>query len=67
MDMSKKPVVDKVDFRVFLSRPVVEIIDGMIRKGNYSSRSEAVRDLVDAHLRDCLGLLKLRVSKSKFG
>jgi len=56
--MPKKPVIKKVDVRVFLPEPVVDVIDSMIGEGSYSSRSEAVRSMIHAHLRDCLDLLK---------
>ena len=49
---------EKLEVRVFLPRPVVDIIDGMIGEGLYSSRSEAVRSIVHTHLQDCMGLLK---------
>jgi len=54
---------EKVETRVFLPRPTVAVIDEMIRQGNFSSRSEAIRSLLDAHLRDCMGLLKLGKKK----
>ena len=49
----------KTEVRVFLPEPTLAVIDEMVRAGNFTSRSEAIRSLLDAHLRDCLGLLKL--------
>lgn len=46
----RPPHVEKVEVRVFLPRPVVEAIDSMIQRGEYSTRSEAIRCLVRSHL-----------------
>lgn len=57
---TRRNIVEKIEVRCFLPKPVVDVIDGMIKDGTYSTRSEAVRSLIRAHLQDCIGLLKPR-------
>jgi len=40
----------KEEVRVFLDPPTLRVIDELIRKGEYTSRSEAIRDIVRRYI-----------------